>query len=60
MKITMTRNAGGHTKGDTIEVGAGAGQHLIDAGYAETTRRAAKTDDDTKTDEPKTTRGKRD
>jgi len=34
-KIKLTRNTGGHTKGDTINVSAGAAQHLTGQGYAE-------------------------
>ena len=35
IKIKLTRNTGGHTKGDTINVSAGAAQHLTGQGYAE-------------------------
>jgi len=47
-KIKLTRNAGGHTKGDTLTVTPKAATHLIDAGYAEEVKapRAKKADTD--------------
>lgn len=46
MKIKLTRNIAGHTKGDTINTTPGAAALLIDQGYAEEvkTGRTKKTD----------------
>lgn len=34
-KIKITREVGGHSVGDEIEVTDGVAEHLVDSGYAE-------------------------
>ena len=47
-KIKLTRNTGGHTKGDTITVTPKAADYLVEQGYAEEVKptRTKKTDTD--------------
>lgn len=63
MKITITREAGGHAVGDTIELSDSAATHLVDAGYAEKAKANAKVtatsdDDDSSDSDESTTSGR--
>lgn len=55
MKIKLTRTAGGHAAGDTIDVGRGAAEHLERIGYAETVRSQRRAAKDTATQDDSTT-----
>ena len=60
MRITLTRAAGGHAKGDTIDRNEQVARLLITSGAAtEAKQDDAETSDDTKVDEPKPKRTRR-
>ena len=48
MKVTATRQVGGHKNGETFEIDASSGQWLVDRGYATKAKSSPKvtTEDD--------------